>query len=533
MRGTLELTIRFRYDRYQFKRARLTGFAPGTVFWRAVAGAIAWLFMLVTAPAGHAQTTITVGSKKFTESYILGEIAKTLLSRAGFQAVHREGIGGTIILWQALLHGDIQVYPEYTGTISEEILKSPAIMSPEAIRAALAGQGIGMSSSLGFNDSYTLVMRRSQAEALGIMTISDLKRHPSLRAGPTPEFLGRQDGWAPLIARYGLTFASVRGIEHGLGYAALADGLIDIKEAYTTDARLAGNAFLALIDDLHFFPQYQAVFLYRLDLPEKAIAVLRSLEGQISETRMIALNSKAEAAKSYAVAAEAFFENRSGEAERPQEGARRRHLLAALPRLTAQHLTLVAISLIAAIFVSIPLGIAASRPGLVSELILGVAGIIQTIPSLALLAFMIPLFGIGQPPAIVALFLYSLLPIIRNTATGLMTIPASLRQAATALGLRPATRLWCVDLPIASQSILAGIKTSAVINVGTATLAGLIGGGGYGEPIQSGLQLNDTPTILSGAIPAAILALAVQAAFSGLDRLLIPKGLRLRTGQRR
>jgi osmoprotectant transport system permease protein len=494
---------------------------------------IALLLLAGAALPGHAQTTIYIGSKKFTESYILGEIAKTFLGRAGIQAVHREGMGGTIILWQALLHGDIGAYPEYTGTISAEILKSAAPMSPEAMRAALAEHGIGMSSGLGFNDSYALVMRRSQAEELGIKTIGDLKRHPGLKAGPTPEFLGRQDGWAPLAARYGLTFASVRGIEHGLGYAALGNGLIDLKEAYTTDARLAGDAFRTLADDLHFFPQYEAVFLYRLDLPEKAIAVLRSLEGQISETRMITLNSKAEAEKSYAAAAEAFFKDRNGEAEGPPAGPGQHRLLAALPRLTAQHLTLVAISLLAAILVSIPLGIAASRPGIVSELILGVAGVIQTIPSLALLALMIPVFGIGQIPAIAALFLYSLLPIIRSTATGLMTIPASLRQAAIALGLKPATRLWCVDLPIASQSILSGIKTSAVINVGTATLAGLIGGGGFGEPIQSGLQLNDTPTILLGAIPAAVLALAVQAMFSGLDRLLIPKGLRLKTGQRR
>jgi osmoprotectant transport system permease protein len=522
-----------RFDRYRFKGAPSKAFMRGAALLHPAACAVALLFLPLAAPAGHAQTEIAVGSKKFTESYILGEIAKTLLSQAGFQAVHREGIGGTIILWQALLHNDIQTYPEYTGTITEEILKSPVAMSPDAMRAALAELGIGMSASLGFNDSYTLVMRRAQAEALAIETISDLKRHPDLRAGPTPEFLGRQDGWAPLAARYGLTFASVRGIEHGLGYAALANGLIDVKEAYTTDARLAGNEFLALADDLHFFPQYQAVFLYRLDLPEKAIAVLRSLEGQIGETRMIALNSRAETAKNYAAAAEAFFKDRSGESAVPPTGTGRRHLLAALPRLTAQHLTLVAISLIAAILVSIPLGMAASRPGIVSELILGAAGVIQTIPSLALLAFMIPVFGIGQIPAIAALFLYSLLPIIRSTATGLMTIPASLRQAATALGLRPGTRLWYVDLPIASQSILSGIKTSAVINVGTATLAGLIGGGGYGEPIQSGLQLNDTPTILAGAIPAAILALTVQAAFSGLDRLLIPKGLRLKTGQHR
>jgi osmoprotectant transport system permease protein len=505
---------------------------PGAAHLQAAAGAIALLFALLSAPAGQAQTTIVVGSKKFTESYILGEIATGLLRQAGFQAEHRQGMGGTIILWQALLHGDIAAYPEYTGTISEEILKSPIAMSPQAMRAALAAQGIGMSSDLGFNDSYTLVMRRSQAEALGIKTISDLRRHPDLKAGPTPEFLGRQDGWAPLVARYGLTFASVRGIEHGLGYAALANGSIDIKEAYTTDARLASADFLTLADDLHFFPQYRAVFLYRLDTPEKAITVLRSLEGQIGEARMIALNSKAEAAKDYAAAAEAFFENQRGEAASPRKQPKQRRLLATLPRLTAQHLTLVAISLVAAILVSIPLGVAASKPGIVSELILGIAGVIQTIPSLALLALMIPVFGIGQIPSIVALFLYSLLPIIRSTATGLMTIPASLRQAAIALGLKPGARLWYVDLPIASQSILAGIKTSAVINVGTATLAGLIGGGGFGEPIQSGLQLNDTPTILLGAIPAAVLALTVQAAFSGLDRLLIPKGLRLKTSQR-
>jgi osmoprotectant transport system permease protein len=516
-----------KFNRYRFKQASSKTSILGGVLLCALLAA------LIAAPAGRAETTVVIGSKKFTESYILGEIAKTLLTRAGFRAVHREGMGGTIILWQALLHGDIGTYPEYTGTISEEILKSPVEMTPEAMRSALEEQGIGMSSGLGFNDSYTLVMRRSQAEELGIKTISDLKRHPGLRAGPTPEFLGRQDGWAPLVARYGLTFASVRGIEHGLGYGALANGLIDVKEAYTTDARLAGNMFLALIDELHFFPRYQAVFLYRLDLPEKAIAALRTLEGQISETRMIALNSRAEAAKNYAAAAEAFFNDDSSETAGAPKGAGQRRLLAALPRLTAQHLTLVAISLIAAILVSIPLGIAASRPGIISEMILGIAGIIQTIPSLALLALMIPVFGIGQIPAIVALFLYSLLPIIRSTATGLMTISASLRQAATALGLRRGTRLWYVDLPIASQSILSGIKTSAVINVGTATLAGLIGGGGYGEPIQSGLQLNDTPTILLGAIPAALLALAVQAAFSGLDRLLIPRGLRLKTAQQR
>jgi osmoprotectant transport system permease protein len=485
---------------------------------------LAFLLFIASRP-GYAGPEILIGSKKFTESYILGNIAETLLERAGFRAAHREGLGGTVILLQALLNGDIDVYPEYTGTISEEILKSPAIGNQNEMRAALAKLGVGMSLSLGFNDSYALAMRRQQAEELGIRTISDLKRHPDLRAGLTPEFLGRQDGWTPLTSRYGLRFASVRGIEHGLGYEALANGLIDIKDCYTTDAKIARLNLVTLLDDLHFFPEYEAVWLYRLDIPEAAIAALRSLEGRIGTARMIALNLKAEEAKDYAAAASAFFEDGNAGTPASQKDG---DWLRVLARLTVQHLTLVAISLAAAILVSIPLGIAASRPGIASELILGIAGVIQTIPSLALLALMIPIFGIGQTPAIIALFLYSLLPIIRSTATGLMTIPASLRQAATALGLKAGPRLWLVDLPLASPSILAGIKTSAVINVGTATLAGLIGGGGYGEPIQSGLQLNDTSTILMGAIPAAILALAVQGGFSALDLVLIPKGLRLK-----
>jgi osmoprotectant transport system permease protein len=146
-----------------------------------------------------------------------------------------------------------------------------------------------------------------------------------------------------------------------------------------------------------------------------------------------------------------------------------------------------------------------------------------------LLALLVPLpfFGISARTAIAALFLYGLLPIVRNTATGLQDIPRSLRESAIALGLEPGARLRKIFLPIASRSILGGIKTSAVINVGTATLAALIGAGGLGEPILSGLNLNDHVTILQGAIPAAVLALLVQGLFDLLDRVLIPKGLRL------
>ena len=492
------------------------------------AGIILAFALSLLAPA-FAQDTVSIGSKKFTESYVLAEMAKIRLEEAGYSVRHREGLGGTLILWQALRTGAISAYPEYTATLSEEILKDPG-QSAGGLRSVLEKLGLGMTGDLGFEDSYTLVMTRQRAAALGISTIGDLKRYPGLKAGPTPEFFGRQDGWQPLLAFYGLTFETVQTVEHGLGYRALRSGQIDLKDCYTTDAKIAEYDLLALTDSKHFFPSYRAVFLYRLDLPRNAVDALRGFEGKISADRMRELNRLAEDKKDYAAAASAFFEAKP-DSSLAQRRTRERGL-SAIPRLTLEHLSLVTISLAGAILAGIPLGIAASAKGLAGEVILGGAGIVQTIPSLALLALMIPVFGIGQPPAIAALFLYSLLPIVSGTAAGLRSLPAPLKQAGAALGLTPFQRLRLIELPLASPFILAGIKTSAVINTGTATLAGLIGGGGFGEPIQSGLQLNDTGEILTGAVPAVILALLVQAAFAGLEAIAIPKGLRLRRAAR-
>jgi osmoprotectant transport system permease protein len=465
---------------------------------------------------------IVIGSKRFTESYVLGEIAKTALQNAGFTVEHKQGMGGTIILWEALRGGQIALYPEYTGTISEEILKAKQPLSTDEIRALLRPEGVGMTGPLGFDNTYALVMRRDRAAKLGIRKISDLRNHPDLRFGITHEFLDRRDGWAPLCARYGLQMRNVRGIDHALGYAALAAGSIDVKDAYSTDAKIAEDNLIALEDDLHFFPQYKAVFLYRLDIDHRAVAALEKLAGTLDEARMIRLNAEAERTKNYASAAALYF------GEKPKHVAG--ELARKIGRWTWRHLQLVGASLLLAIVVGIPLGIRASRPGPVSDFILAATGVIQTIPSLALLALLVPLpfFGISAVTAIFALFLYSLLPIVRNTATGLQDIPTAVRESAAALGLEPRAQLWKVFLPLASRTILAGVKTSAIINVGTATLAALIGVGGLGEPIISGLNLNDYNTILQGAIPAALLALLVQFIFDGLDRVVIPKGLRLK-----
>jgi osmoprotectant transport system permease protein len=467
---------------------------------------------------------ITIGSKKFTESYVLGEIAKRVLIDAGIPAEHRQGMGGTIILWQALRGGQIDVYPEYTGTIAQEILKSDRALSLDQIRDSLARFGVAMTEPLGFNNTYALVMRRSEAQQLGIRTISDLRKHPELKIALTHEFLDRQDGWQPLRERYALPQRNVIGIDHALGYSALANGSINVKDAYSTDAKIEQNDLVVLEDDFQFFPKYEAVFLFRLSMPTNAIAALRRLEGTLDEKRMVRLNAEAERTKNYTRAANLYFESGAGSGNTAGESFPQK-----LARWTLRHLQLAGFSLMLSVIFGIPLGIVASRGGAIGQAILGFASIVQTIPSLALLALLVPLpfFGISVRTAIAALFLYGLLPIVRNTASGLQDIPRSLRESAIALGLSPITRLWEIYLPMASRSILSGIKTSAVINVGTATLAALIGAGGLGEPILSGLNLNDHVTILEGAIPAAVLALLVQWFFDLLDRVLIPKGLRL------
>jgi osmoprotectant transport system permease protein len=327
-----------------------------------------------------------------------------------------------------------------------------------------------------------------------------------------------------LRQRYGLPQQNIIGIDHALGYSALANGSIAVKDAYSTDAKIEQNDLFVLEDNLHFFPKYEAVFLFRSSTRPDAIAALRRMEGTLDEARMIRLNAEAERTKNYARAADLYFERSARSPNSLNDSFPHK-----LARWTLRHLQLAGFSLLLSIIVGIPLGIIASRGGAIGHIILGFAGVVQTIPSLALLALLVPLpfFGISVRTAIAALFLYGLLPIVRNTATGLQDIPRSLRESAVALGITPIACLWQVYMPMASRSILSGIKTSAVINIGTATLAALIGAGGLGEPIISGLSLNDRVTILEGAIPAAVLALLVQSCFDLLDRVLIPKGLRI------
>ncbi len=462
---------------------------------------------------------VVVGSKKFTESVILGEMAAQLARQAGVDA-RREDLGSTPAVWLALTQGDIDVYAEYTGTITREILRS----DPPDLAAALAAHGVRMSRPLGFRNNYALGMRKDVAAALGVRTISDLRRHPDLRLGFTHEFLDRPDGWPGLRRHYDLPQTRVTGFNHTLAYQALVEKALDVTELYTTDGEIATHNLLVLEDDRGFFPTYEAVWLYRADLEVRAPRVveqLRRVEGRITEPDMQRLNAAVQKGAVGDAQAAADFLNRALAADvtADEESLARRVL-----ETTGEHLLLVGPSLLAAVLVGVPLGVLAARRPALGQGVLGVAGVLQTIPSLALLLFMIPVLnfligrGIGAPPAIAALFLYSLLPIVRNTYAGLKAIPTSLRESAEALGLPPATILWRVELPLAARTILAGVKTAAVINVGAATLGGFIGAGGYGRPILRGIDKLDVPLMLEGAIPAALMALAVQALFELAER---------------
>lgn len=476
---------------------------------------------------GDSTVEISVGSKKFTENVILGEIVTQLARSEGLSVRHRRELGGTRVLWNGLLRGDIDVYPDYTGTIRREILQQYNLDTEAEVRARLAEFGLRMGPPLGFNNTYAIGMKEAKAERLGITRISDLKRFPDLKFGFTNEFMDREDGWQGLRAHYGLLPTFVRGLDHDLAYRGIDSESIDVIDLYSTDAEIKYYNLRALEDDLGYFPQYDAVLLYRADLAKRAPGLIEKIEelaGRISEEKMIAMNARAklEGIHEKEIAAGFIRETFGGETQYEEEGFWGR-----LARHTADHLVLVAISLSAAILIAIPLGVAAAKSTRLEKPVMGVVGIIQTIPSLALLVFMIPLLGIGGPPAVTALFLYSLLPIVRNTYAGIRDIPAPVIESACALGLPPGARLRKIELPMASSTILAGIKTSAVINIGTATLGALIGAGGFGQPILTGIRLDSISMILEGAVPAAALALLVQALFDLSERFVVPKGLRM------
>ena len=483
-----------------------------------------------TAPAdGERARPIRVAAKPFTESYLLAEVLAQLVEAAGAASVERRfGIGGPQLVIDGLRAGELDVDVNYTGALAHLYLPKVHAPSDDALRAVLRQQGLVMSRSLGFNNTYAIAVRSDTAQKLRLSTISDLVGHSGLRGAFTPDFLNYEDGFYRLQQVYGVRLDNIRPIQHALAYQALASGSIDLTDAYTTDGALPLFGLTLLRDDRDFFPTYYGVIVMRAEQVARwpqLWARFCQLEGRISDAEMLRLNAEidvkhrpvAEVAREYLISQGLVQASAAAPA---RTGSLRDDLWTS----TVEHQLLVASSLLLSCLVGIPIGILAIRFRRAGPLLIAITGLLQTIPSLALLCFLIPLLGIGALPTICALFLYGLLPIAQSTAAGLLSLDARLIETAKILGLGPRQRLRLIELPLASPAILAGIKTTAVINVATATIAALIGAGGYGRFITAGLAMNDMRLIMKGAIPTALTALIWHALFELLSRKLAPHG---------
>jgi osmoprotectant transport system permease protein len=488
---------------------------------------------------------VIIASKPFGESFLLAEMFSQLLEARGFRVDRRMGLGATEIAFTALRRSAIDVYPEYTGTGLLAILGQRPSSDPGQVYQQVSREfrrrfGVRWLPPLGFQNTYAIAVRRETAQGLGLASLSDLARvGKTLTAGLTADFIGRPDGLPGLQQAYGLRFRAVRALLPAVKYRALASGDVDVIDGYSTDGFIARYDLVILKDDKRFFPPYEAAALVspalQRDLPAAA-GVLSELSGLLTEETMRRLNQRIEV-DGIPIARVAAGQLMSLGLVRQTTGlAATRSVYSRSPglpsylwdqrativSLTLRHLLLVGVSLLAAIAVALPLGLALERGRRAAETVIRGVGVLQTLPSIALLAFMIPLLGIGVVPALVALFLYSLYPILRNTYTGVRDAAPAAVSAAAAVGMTPRQVLGYVRLPLAAPTIMAGIRTAAVINVGTATLAAFIGAGGLGDPIAAGLALSDTRMILSGALPAAVLALLVDAVLGLCERVVTP-----------
>ncbi|MEP6733639.1 MAG: glycine betaine ABC transporter substrate-binding protein [bacterium] len=504
----------------------------------------------------NARPAVVVASKPFGESYLLCELFAQILESRGIAVERRPGLGATEIAFAALRTDAVDVYPEYTGTglvailhdsLTDSLSADPRRVQAHVARRFSAAYGVRWLPTLGFQNTYAIAVTRATATRLRLRTLSDLARvAPDLTAGFTADFIGRADGLAGLRHVYGLAPKEVRPLAPAVKYQALASGAVDVVDGYSTDGLLARYDLVTLVDDKHFFPPYEAAALVGKRLARtrpEAIAALVELSGRLDETTMRALNRRVEV-DGESVQSVAASELRAlglvGTRSAADSVATSASSVTSsfaiylwaqrvtLWQRTVRHLELVIGALLAAILIALPLGLALERSRALAEPVIRALGVIQTVPSIALLAFTIPFLGVGVVPALVALWLYALFPIVRGTFSGVRDADPDAVDAAEALGMTPQQRLLQVRLPLAAPVIMGGVRTAAVITVGTATLAAFIGAGGLGEPIVAGLALADSRMVLSGALPAAGLALLVDGALALAERLVAPAHLRRR-----
>ncbi len=490
---------------------------------------------------------LTIGSKAFSESIILSEmLAQVLEENYNYKINRKMNLGGTKVLFDALDGGDIDLYPDYTGTGYIMLLKMQGETDPQAVYDIVKKEyenrfGITWSPSLGFNNTYAIAVRENDPRFKEIKTISDIIPIANkLRFVAAHESMERKDGYKAFKEFYKIPFDDnkAKGVDSGLMYSAIRDDHADMIMSYSTDGRIKAYNLKILEDDKKFFPPYYAAFLVKektLEDHPALVEIFELFDDFISEEEMIEMNDLVDRAKREPKnIAHNFLVQKGiikGKIKKPQLSkgfiaytlSKKNYLL----KITKEHLLLSFGALFLALLVSIPTGVALTRFPKLSKLVFPIINTVQTIPSLALLGFLIPLMGIGYLPAVIALFLYSLLPLIRNTYSGIEGVNSNYIEASRGLGLTPMQILFKVEIPLAMPIILAGVRTASVIVIGTATLAALVGAGGLGEPIFRGVATVNGNLILLGAIPSAILAIVVDKFWEVLEKKLVSPGIRL------
>ncbi|MCY4512912.1 MAG: ABC transporter permease subunit [Bdellovibrionales bacterium] len=499
---------------------------------------------LVVADEGDRQ--LTVGSKIFTENILLAEMLSLLLEeKYNFKITRKFNMGGTKLVFDSLKNGHIDIYPEYTGTGYTMLLKREGETNPKKTYRIVKTEFLKKfqliwSLPLGFENTYALAVQEKDSRFKKINSISQLKgRISSFRLGMGHEFVERKDGFNNFSKKYHLHFSKdqVVTMNPALMYSALNNQEVDMIMAYSTDGRIQAFKLKTLKDDKSFFPSYEAAYLTRQDIFEKWPEVQKAfahLENSIAEKEMISLNNQVDqldygitqTARNFLVTEKLLVDN----GHKLQAVSLFNYYLSKKRyffKILVEHLILVFVSLFFALLFSIPMGIWAVRNSKVEKVVFSIVNTLQTVPSIALLGLLIPFLGIGFAPAVTALFLYSLLPLIRNTFEGIRNVEGSYIEASAGIGLTAWQILVFVQMPLALPVILAGVRTATVIVVGMATLAAYIGAGGLGDPIFRGIATLDSRLIFLGAVPACLLAVILDVGIGFLEKLVISKGLKL------
>ncbi|MBC6415800.1 MAG: ABC transporter permease subunit [Bdellovibrionales bacterium] len=492
---------------------------------------------------------IVIGSKQFTENIILGEIlAQILEDKYDFKVVRKFNMGGTKLLFDSLKQGHIDIYPEYTGTGYTMILKLTKKRSPEKTylivkKEFLKKFQLFWSSPLGFENTYILAVRERDSRFKKVFLNSQLKNLSfPFRLALDHEFTERKDGWSLFSKSYRLNLDKnqIFTMNPNLMYSALNSKKVDMIVGNSTDGRMQTYQLRTLKDDKNFFPSYLAAYLTRLDVLESHPLVnqaFQELSQKISEKTMTSLNHQVDQLKfEVTQTARKFLIKKKILTQKSDvlltSSSQKNSLISYYLskknyffKILLEHLFLVFTALLFALLFALPLSIYAFYNSRVEKILFFIVNTLQTVPSLALLAALIPLLGIGFAPAVTALFIYSLLPLIRNTFEGLKNIDNSYIEVATGIGLTKWQSLKFIQIPLALPVIIAGVRTTVVLLVGTATLAAFVGAGGLGDPIFRGMATLDSRLIFLGAIPSCILAVILDKFIFFLEKVLISKGL--------